>query len=1371
MTITDDPISSKQPPLTSRGGEFADDADGDYAYVPIGALKELVRGARSQSEDERQLRERLFEKNKRIQMLKAKTLEVEHRLAQYKTDHRQSMLAHGGSSSRLSGASPERNGSIGSSSSKSGPGLRRGVPLAGSTSIASVGVGDLNLLPGVTQASRAVIVRERVTQLEEVMTSVKEISAQGEFEDVITRTLTAAQKLVKADRYTLGLLNERRNVVEIFSINTRKKTTSLREKSSATREADTASSDFSSLSADQVPTPRRRIYSTFGIAPSPTRGATGVPAYISEGFVAADSATTFGRVIMTGKPLHIEDFIAHENYDDQIKSEGGVSPRALLCLPICNANAAVVGILQVVSMTPPPTGPRVSVSDPQSSMPSSADTVTAGSPGPQPPPPTLATANMSSSRRLLGGLEKKSVFGDNDKKSLEFLAVVAGAAIWNLILLRERQTAQSRIEGLLKLHRNISMEAVSSAVLDQVLSVCHELIGTERIGLFMKVEGEDELYIACAADIVRGEYVPITKGIVGHVARTGEVVITNDAYSHPMFDPTLDHKTGFVTKRILCLPVRSPEGKILAVISAVNKIDNTDFSSEDAIFLNYAAEAVGISMHKASLHHQVKTSQKLIEARLKLTTFISESSDIERFVDIVVDIGKDIMECDRFGLLLIDHFKKELWITPRAGGGGRSIRTPMNRGISGLVATTGQTVCTRDAYRHELFDPSVDLKTGYRTTSVLCMPIFEDHALATTPKVVAVAMCINKKEGSHVVAFTQTDRDVMDKFCREVQFALGRLSLDISYYKVVFDCIAVGGNAESSAAMALGLKASASRSSGAAGGGLSVPRVLDGYSETDIISSIVHKYCNSAAATGRDAAEVVDDLGARSTSLTAAAAVAAAAAVTTGAEHAGQSLQLGDPNGDALVSAASASSVSSSAPAIAALVPALLRKKQEDDQIPFPREIAFPGGADDPLDQWDLDTLAMSSADIIVAVGVLFRAYGFLETFRIPGEKFAAFATNVANYYRSNPFHNFQHAFHVLLTMHVMLRCECRKYFSGVEIFSMLLAALCHDVDHPGNTNDFELKTLSPMALTHNDDAVLERHHCRVTFIILNHKSSKILQHLDEARYKRVRQLIIHCILATDMSKHFDKCKALENLTRRQLTDKRQLLMGILIHAADLAFHAMPFRAAHDWGARLLDEFQHQARSEAEHGIPTDFFMHNLESRKTRLIVALNLINYVARPIWLPLTSLCHHLRCQFYTDELEKNHEHYQRALEDCRQSEQQQQQRQLQQQQQGMVAAAVAIAPSTITVTAAPVTTTPSTPTRPHLQKRSSSFSNASHAMDSTVADAVRLVHQQDAASSAAALSFAGPGPLAGPAAMSPRSPSLKRSSFSAPRRSPLE
>ncbi|KAF1773201.1 GAF domain-like [Phytophthora cactorum] len=936
-------------------------------FVPADALRAVVHGVREQVAEKQRLLARIEESHKRVQMLRSKSAALESRLL----DHRQSTIGHGGSGAVS--LKIELNSGI-------------NPPAVASPSTAAE----------TDQTSGGIVtIQKRVSQLETLMVLAKEVSAQSSFESAIERTLRAALQLLRADKLTLGILHERRNVLDVYS--------TLR------------------------------------------------------------SDTDAALLCRSQKPFTINDFDTDAIFQSQC-STGAGSPQALLCLPIRNAHGAVVGVLQVVN------------------------------------------TNKSSSS-IAGTTDKASTsFTDTDVANLEFIAVVAGATIWNLVLSRQRQTAQHRIEGLLKLHRNISMETVSSSVvLDQVLSVCHELIGTERIGLFIKIEGEDELYIASAADIVRGEYVPITKGIAGYVARTGETVITNDAYSHPLFDSTLDQKTGFLTKRILCLPVKSPEGTILAVLSAVNK-----------------------------------------------------STDIAEFVNMVMELGKDIMECDRFGLLLIDHFKHELWITPRVGG--ESIRSPINRGISGLVATTGQTVCTRDAYKHELFDPSVDMKTGYRTTSVLCMPVFEDHSVTIPPKVVAVAMCINKKEGPHVVAFTQTDREIMSKYCAEVQFALGRLSLDVSYYKVVSDCVAVSRTSVDSNPRTLKRMSTTTR--------------MDKFSETDIISSIVHKYCHS----GDDTANVTKKKG---------------------------------------------------IPSFAALLPAIKKKSHEDDEVPFPREITFTHGRNEPLDHWDTETVSLSSSEVSMSCGIIFRAYGFMDAFRISSEKFSAFTTNVANYYRSNPFHNFQHAFQVMVAMHIMLRTECRRYFSGLEIFAMLIASLCHDIDHPGNNNDFELKMLSPMALTHNDDAVLERHHCRVTFIILNHKSAKILQHLDRERHKRVRQLIISCILATDMSKHFEKCKILEGLTRRQLSEKRLLLMGILMRAADLSHYALPFAQAQEWGARLLDEFQNQASTEAEHGVSTDYFMQNLENKRVRIIVHLNFINYV------------------FYTDSLEKNYELYRQQLD----------------------------------------------------------------------------------------------------------------------------
>lgn len=285
------------------------------------------------------------------------------------------------------------------------------------------------------------------------------------------------------------------------------------------------------------------------------------------------------------------------------------------------------------------------------------------------------------------------------------------------------------------------------------------------------------------------------------------------------------------------------------------------------------------------------------------------------------------------------------------------------------------------------------------------------------------------------------------------------------------------------------------------------------------------------------------------------------------------------------------------------------------------------------------------------ATSIIFRALGFFETFRIASDKFATFLSHVATHYRANPFHNLQHAFQVTHATFSILKCVDAPLFSPLEKLSMLVAALCHDIDHPGNNNDFEVKARSQMALTHNDDAVLERHHCRVTFIILSHPPANVLENLSRTQFARA------CILATDMGKHFEKCKVLEALTvstssassaslssRRTLIDKKPALLGVLLHAADLSAQALPYAQAVRWGMRMLTEFQNQARHEAELRVPVESFMVNLHQVRTRITVQMNFINYVPRPVWLPLATLFPDLRV--FADALETNFDRYRADL-----------------------------------------------------------------------------------------------------------------------------
>ena len=54
------------------------------------------------------------------------------------------------------------------------------------------------------------------------------------------------------------------------------------------------------------------------------------------------------------------------------------------------------------------------------------------------------------------------------------------------------------------------------------------------------------------------------------------------------------------------------------------------------------------------------------------------------------------------------------------------------------------------------------------------------------------------------------------------------------------------------------------------------------------------------------------------------------------------------------------------------------------------------------------------------------------------------------------------------------------------EILSLLVAALCHDVDHPGHSNAFEVNANTHLAMVHNNLSVLENHHAYMTFVILS---------------------------------------------------------------------------------------------------------------------------------------------------------------------------------------------------------------------------------------------------------------------------------------------
>jgi adenylate cyclase len=66
---------------------------------------------------------------------------------------------------------------------------------------------------------------------------------------------------------------------------------------------------------------------------------------------------------------------------------------------------------------------------------------------------------------------------------------------------------------------------------------------------------------------------PLNVGVAGHCAMSGEPVNIPEAYKDPRFNPEVDRQTGYVTKNILCIPIKNIEGKIVGVTQMINKAE------------------------------------------------------------------------------------------------------------------------------------------------------------------------------------------------------------------------------------------------------------------------------------------------------------------------------------------------------------------------------------------------------------------------------------------------------------------------------------------------------------------------------------------------------------------------------------------------------------------------------------------------------------------------------------------------------------------------------------------------------------------------------------------------------------------------------
>lgn len=321
---------------------------------------------------------------------------------------------------------------------------------------------------------------------------------------------------------------------------------------------------------------------------------------------------------------------------------------------------------------------------------------------------------------------------------------------------------------LLKISKRISAQESLDDVLNVLVEMCTAELNAERGSLFLNDPETNELYSRVAQGTAQREIRILNNtGIAGFVYNSGESVIIADPYSNPHFNRSVDEQTGFVTKNILCVPVRTAKGNIIGVAQVLNKITGQFHKNDLALFEAMTSQAA-LALESAQF---IERMQALRLQEMEFINVVSEvTADIKlgSLLQKVMGEATRLLNAERSTLFLNDEKTNELWSEVGQGLEAMQIRLPNHLGIAGAVFTSEKTINIPYAYADLRFNPAFDKKTGFFTRSILCVPVINKQG-----KTIGVTQVLNKRGGP----FTSEDEARLRAFTAQVSIALENAKL------------------------------------------------------------------------------------------------------------------------------------------------------------------------------------------------------------------------------------------------------------------------------------------------------------------------------------------------------------------------------------------------------------------------------------------------------------------------------------------------------------------------------------------------------------------------------------------------------------------
>ena len=199
--------------------------------------------------------------------------------------------------------------------------------------------------------------------------------------------------------------------------------------------------------------------------------------------------------------------------------------------------------------------------------------------------------------------------------------------------------------------------------------------------------GEEDMTKIPGSNMDEGEdeqiRIPYGVGIAGFVAATKQAVNIEDAYVDSRFNASIDQKTGYKTKSILCLPILNENGECIAVAEAINKLDDTwemradtdsddksgenqsgsvkSFTKEDEQTFSKFMPFISIAIRNSNLYAQSRKEAQTNKVLLELATIVFDesSSTVDNLVSRILFNSLYLLECEKCQIVLMNRNKTD----------------------------------------------------------------------------------------------------------------------------------------------------------------------------------------------------------------------------------------------------------------------------------------------------------------------------------------------------------------------------------------------------------------------------------------------------------------------------------------------------------------------------------------------------------------------------------------------------------------------------------------------------------------------------------------------------------------------------------------